>query len=87
MGEMVGNKYVIFSTEEEAEAYRARLQAHHDAEINQEVTKPKIIDCVIKTWRGYALSLQFGTWPDVGSGVIVDSIEDPKVPLLVTDRC
>lgn len=76
-------KYVIFPTEEEAEAYRVRLQAHHDAGMNQDTTKPKIIDCIIKTWRGYALSLQFGTWPDVVSGIIVDSIEDPKIPLLV----
>jgi hypothetical protein len=76
-------KYVIFPTENEAEEYRVRLQAFHDSESNQDPTKPKIIDCIVKTWRGeYALTLLNDTWPDVGKGSIVDNIDDPRTQLL-----
>ncbi|MFA6411209.1 MAG: hypothetical protein WCW53_00830 [Syntrophales bacterium] len=76
-------KFVIFPTEKEAEEYRVRLQAHHDAGLNQDKTRPKIIDCVVKTWRGeYALSLLDSTWPDAGNGIIADNIEDPRTKFL-----
>lgn len=73
-------KYIKFITQEDAEEYRIRLQAHHDAGINKDQTKPKVIDCVFPTWDGkFALSLQDETWPET-TGEIVDSVEPPVPP-------
>lgn len=73
-------QYVKFNTIAEAETYKVELQAHHDATINLDKTKPKVIDCVFPTWDGkFALSLQNGTWPET-IGEIVNSVEPPVPP-------
>ena len=70
-------KYVKFDTLEAAMAYLPRLQDHHDETINLGLG-PKIIDCIFPTYDGkFALSLQDDTYPDVGNGEVVDTVEPP----------
>ena len=69
-------KYVKFQTPEQAEAYRAELQAHHD---QTNSGGPRIVDCVLPTCDGMlALTLQDEDYPAT-DGEIVDSVEMPKV--------
>jgi hypothetical protein len=74
-------KYVKFETAETAEEYRVKLQAHHDATINQDKTKPRVIDCIFMSYDNkFVLSLEDETWPET-DGEIVDSIESPVVEM------
>lgn len=69
-------KYVKFTTLEEAEEYKGKLQAHHDA---TPVEGPKVIDCVFVTYDGkYACTLIDDDYPET-TGEIVDSVEPPVV--------
>ena len=65
--------YVKFSTQEEAEEYRQRLQAYHDGQGRQ---GPRVIDCVVETWDGmFACTLLAGDEAPASDGVLVDTIE------------
>jgi hypothetical protein len=67
-------KFVKFATQEQAEGYRARLQAHHDATHTE---GPRIVDCIVPTYDGiYALTLIDDDYPAT-DGEIVDSISPP----------
>lgn len=71
-------KYILFTDKKEAEVYKIKLQDQHNKATS--VGKPKIIDSVVVTYNGkFACTLQDSdkTWPDVGNGEIVDSIEPP----------
>jgi len=67
-------KFVKFATQEQAEGYRARLQAHHD----QVQEGPKIIILpALLTYDGYfALTLLDDAYPAT-DGEIVNTVEPP----------
>ena len=70
--------FIKFNTEQEAEEYRKKLQAHHDATMRERPTK--IEDHYFSTWDGkFALYLMDDSYPDVGSGEVVESVDRPKV--------
>jgi len=72
-------KYVKFAKEDQAEAYKVKLQAYHDS---IHTTGPRIIDCVVavydNTWACTLLDTDI-SYPDVGDGIIVDSLEPPII--------
>lgn len=70
--------YVKYGSEAEAISKCASLQAYHTG---RNLPGPRIIDAVVPTWDGqYALTLLEGDdWQDIGSGVVVESIAQPKI--------
>jgi hypothetical protein len=69
-------KYLKFETVEQAEEYRIKLQAHHDATHTEGL---RIVDCIVPTWDGmFALTLLDDDYPAT-DGEAVESIEIPQI--------
>jgi hypothetical protein len=71
-------KYAKFQTIEQAEAYKIKLQAHHDHDETHK-SGPRIVDCVLPTYDGqFALTLIDDDYPAT-TGEIVDSVNPPAI--------